>query len=486
MDFGGSSGRSMLGTFDGEKVVLEELSRFPDFFVEINGICYWDIFMMLKKIEEALEIAKKRASEAGSNLVSIGIDAWGTDYCLLDKSGNPLGTAVCERNTQGIGRKTVTDLIGREKLYYSTGTHSLNGNTLFQLYERKLREDPQLSSADSFLMLPDLLGYFLTGVKKTEYSDAATSMILDTAAGKWNTEILKKLGLPSDMCPEIVRAGTQKWPLLPQWQKSLKTEDISYVPVFTHDTASAVSAIPYKKGQAFASSGTWTIMGMVSDRLIINKEAMEYNFANSALFDDLYKLHRDFMGMWMISGCRNEWEKQGIHLSWDDITKAAGEAEPFRTIIDVDEPDFFNSGNMLEKLESYCRRTGQEMPDSIGAVSRCVYEGLVLRYMRTMDELRKASKEEMTSLRIIGGGGNNFFLDQLLADALEMPVTAGPSEAAAIGNVLSQMLADHGIGSAEEGWKIAESSFETVCFKPKASEGWKDFYSKYKKLAGLI
>ena len=484
MDFGGSSGRGILGTYDGHQIHMEELIRFPDYFVEINDICYWDTFMMLKKIEEAMESAERKTAEQGGDLVSIGIDAWGTDYGLLDKEGNPLGTAICERNTKGIGRKTVTKLIGKEELYNRTGTHSLNGNTLFQLYERKQREDSQLFHASLFLMLPDLLGYFLTGVKKTEYSDAATTMILDTEKQKWNTEFLEVLGLPKDLCPAIVRAGTERWPLLPGWQRKTRKEKLFYVPVLTHDTASAVSVIPYRENQAFASSGTWTIMGMTGKKQIRNRQAMKYNFASSELVNGLYKIHRDFMGMWMISGCRNEWIKQGNTLTWDDITAAAKEAEPFSIIIDVDEPDFFNSGNMLEKLERFCEKTGQKLPDSVGGLSRCVYEGIVLRYMRTMEELTEITGETITSLRIIGGGSNNRFLNQLLADALEMPVTAGPSEAASIGNVMMQMYADGAIESLEEGYEIVERSFPSETFVPETSYGWKEFYQKYKVLTG--
>lgn len=478
MDYGGTSGRAILGRYDGRVLKLQEILRFPNYFTEINGICYWDSLMMYHKLKEAVLTAKRICD--GEEPVSIGIDGWGTDYGFLDRSGNPNGYAVCERNTMGIGRREVQRLIGAKQLYHRTGIHSLNGNTIFQLYERKMRKDTAMQAAGTLLLLPDLLGYFLTGKKVSEYSNAATTMILDVETSQWNLDIIRQLELPDDIFPSVIMAGEYVYSLQQSVRKELNVRDMKYVPVLTHDTASAIAAIRYQLGVAFCSSGTWSIMGMVSEELLVNDTAMKYNFCSSRFGEKQYKIHRDFMGMWMISKCREEWHQQGKLLEWDDITAAAAEAEAFTTFVDVDELQFFNTGNMLEKIADYCRRTKQPVPQSIGAVSRCVYESIALRYRRTFEELQEIAGTELTALHIVGGGSRNHLMNQFVADAIGKPVIAGLTEAACTGNLLIQMMADEQIHRLEEGWDIVDASFESDIFEPINTEKWDDFYSYYK------
>lgn len=480
MDYGGSSGRGMLGTYDGEKIALLELLRFPDYYVEINRICYWDTYMMFQKLKEAIAAAGARCEDTA--LVSVGIDTWGTDYGLLDSAGNPIGTAVCERNTEGVGKREVSKLVGEEELYRMTGTHSLNGNTLFQLYERKLRRDISLEYAGTLLMLPDLLGYFLTGRIMGEYSNAATTMILDTASEKWNKGLLRQLGLPDGIFPQVVHGGVVSLPVKRRILEELQLSGIQYTPVLSHDTASAIAAVPHISGQAFCSSGTWSIMGMVTKNLLINETARKYNFASSWLWGGLYKTHRDFMGMWILSQCKKEWEASGKEYTWDDIVREAAAAKKFQTIIDVDREEFFNGGNMREKISSYCRQTHQKEPEGIGQISRCLYESLALRYRRTLRELEEITGERITSLRIIGGGSKNRFFNQMAADALGITVVAGPSEAACLGNVLMQMIADGQMKSLEEGWEVAKRSFPVETYDPKDTKGWQEHSERYREL----
>lgn len=480
MDYGGTSGRAILGRYDGKVLTLEEILRFPNYFTEINGICYWDPLMMYHKLKEAVRLAKSKCQ--GEEPVSIGIDGWGTDYGLLDRSGHPIGNAVCERNTMGVGRGEVQKLIGAEQLYRRTGTHSLNGNTIFQLYERKMRNDTALQAAGTLLMLPDLLGYYLTGKKVSEYSNAATTMILDAKTSQWNLDIVKQLGLPEDIFAPVVSAGEYVYPLQQSVRKELDIRDMKYVPVLTHDTASAIAAIRYQPGEAFCSSGTWSIMGMVTEELLVNDAAMKYNFCSSRFRENQYKIHRDFMGMWMISKCREEWQQQGKQLKWDDITGAAAKAEAFTSFVDVDEPPFFNTGSMHEKIADYCRRIKQPVPQGIGAVSRCVYESIALRYRRTFEELQEIAGRELTALHIVGGGSRNRFMNQLTADAIGKPVIAGPTEAACTGNILVQMMADGQIHRLEEGWDIVDASFESERFEPVNPERWDSFYRYYKNV----
>lgn len=481
MDYGGSSGRGILGHYDGEKLILEEVNRFPVFFVEINGICYWDTFMMLQNLKESLKTAGQKCRNK-TELVSVGIDTWGTDYGLLDGQGNPIGTSVCERNTQGAGRKAVTEKIGEKVLYEKTGTHFLDGNTLFQLYERKLREDSGLEYAGTLLMLPDLLGYFLTGECFSEYSDAVTSMLLDVESETWNVDILEKLGLPADIYPKVIHGGEKSFSVKKELLEELHLKGINYTPVLSHDTASAIAAVPHVPGQAFCSSGTWSIMGVVTKEPPAKDRARQYNFASSKFGNSFYKTHRDFMGMWMITQCKREWEAEGRKYSWEEITDAAAKAEEFAAVIDVDRSEFFNVGNMHGKIERYLARTGQRMPQGMGALSRCIYESLALRYRRTARQLQEISGEKITSLCIVGGGSRNRFLNQLIADAVEVPVIAGPSEAACIGNILMQMKADGQIQTLEEGWKIAENSFEKEVFLPDGTQDWESYDRKYQSI----
>ena len=307
-------------------------------------------------------------------------------------------------------------------------------------------------------------------------------MLLDAESETWNVDILEKLGLPVDIYPKVIHGGEKSFSVKKELLEELHLKGINYTPVLSHDTASAITAIPYVSGQAFCSSGTWSIMGMVTEEPPAKDRARQYNFASSKFGNGLYKTHRDFMGMWMITQCKKEWEAEGRKYSWEEITDAAAKAEEFAAVIDVDRPEFFNVGNMHGKIERHLARTGQRMPQGVGALSRCIYESLAFRYRRTTRQLQEISGEKITSLRIVGGGSRNRFLNQLVADAVGIPVIAGPSEAACIGNILMQMKADSQIQTLEEGWKIAENSFEKEVFLPDGTQDWESYDRKYQSI----
>lgn len=485
MDFGASTGRGILGRFDGSTIVLEEVCRFSNFFVNLNGTYYWDVLRQIHEIKNALRASRK--SLAGEKLSGIGIDTWGTDYGLIDENGQLLGNVRCMRNADARISEEVAAKVGAEQLFKRTGIQTIYGNTLFQLYERVKKRDPAILNAAKMLMLPDLLAYFLTGQMATEYTMASTSMLLEPNTRSWDVELAESLGIPGHIFPEVttVRKGNG-WELLPEVKEETGFSALSYFPVATHDTASAVVAAPLGEGEAFCSSGTWSLMGIIVDRPVLTEECRRENFSNEGAVDGRIRLLKNIMGMWLLQQCMPQWEQAGKQLPWSAVVEMARAAQPFRSFIDAEEPQFYNAGDMIEKIQEYCRRTGQPVPETVGEIALCIYESLAMRYRQTIEKLEHLHGQPIRALRIVGGGSQNALLNQFAANAMGRPVHAGAVEAASAGNILAQAVATGELSGLAEIGDIVERSFPSHTYFPQQESVWKEQYERFLGLTGTF
>ncbi|MFV0361829.1 MAG: rhamnulokinase [Suipraeoptans sp.] len=480
MDFGASTGRGILGSFDGYQLELKEVHRFENYHINQNGVLFWDIYRLFHEIICTIKVVRKELGE--NSLCSIGIDTWGTDYGLLDKNGQLLGNVRCMRDTDGKAVEEVVSRVGAKKIFDITGLQTLPGNTIFQLFERLQKKDPALMFADKMLMLPDLLGYFLTGVKKEEYTIATTSMCYNPRIKDWDYNLIEDIGLPTSIFTQISYPGEERIPLLPELEKQLSTRGLHYVNVGTHDTASAVAATPLEANELFCSSGTWSLMGVEIDEVIINEDVNKWNFTNEGTVDGKFRLLKNIIGMWLIQECMKEWKDMGLNLSWDEVVLQASVVKPFESFLDTDIPELYNAGNMIKKIQTYCRRTGQKVPYSVGELARCIYESIAMRYRLTKEQLSKIMGKEFTALRIVGGGCQNEMLNQFAANVLDLPVYSGPVEAASVGNLLLQCVADGQIKKFCDIREVVKQSFEIKIFNPQDTELWEDGYGRYCKI----
>ena len=475
-DLGASNGRAILGQFDGEKITMHELHRFENNYIEMNGVFYWDTPYLFNQLKQGL--LKFKQGNYGQ-LDAFGIDTWGVDYGLLDKNGHLNGVPRSYRLGTQEDIDAVKEKIPAEVLYSRTGIDtSLTFNTLYQLYRRVREEDSALLTADTMLLTPDLLGYFLTGAKGTEYTIATTTQLYNPTTQDWDWETIETLGIPKHIFTKIDKTGTIRGHLRPELCQELDLNPAAFVAVGSHDTASAVAAIPGTGSFAFCSSGTWSLFGAEMDKPDLSIDAAQAGFSKEGTIQGTYRPLRTIIGMWIIQECRRDWIKNGINISWDGVVEEARNAEPLRSIIDPDSPEFYAGGNMEKKIQEFCRKTGQPVPETIGQVARCVYESLALKYRHALEGLEKMKGQRIDSLNIVGGPINNRFLDQLIADSLDRTVVTGPVEGAAIGNLLTQAMALGDIRDLEHLRQVVRNSEAVETWTPNHTAAWEAAYQK--------
>ncbi len=475
-DLGASNGRAILGQFDGEKITMKELHRFENNYIEMNGIFYWDTPYLFKQLKEGL-LAFKQGGYG--ELDAFGIDTWGVDFGLLDKNGHLVGVPRSYRLGTQEDIDAVKEKISADTLYSRTGIDtSLTFNTLYQLYRRKREGDVALENAETMLLTPDLLGYFLTGEKGTEYTIATTTALYDPTTKDWDRQTIKELGLPEKIFTKIDKTGTIRGHLRPELCEEIGLNPAAFVVVGSHDTASAVAAIPGQGSFAFCSSGTWSLFGAEMDQPDLSPEASAAGFSNEGTIQGTYRPLRTIIGMWIIQECRRDWIKNGLNISWDEVVQQAQQAEPLRSIIDPDSPEFYAGGNMEKKIQDFCRNSGQPVPETVGQVARCIYESLALKYRHALEGLEKMKGQRIDSLNIVGGPINNKFLDQLIADSLDRQVVTGPIEGAAIGNLLTQAMALGDIRDLDELRQVVRNSEAVEIWTPNHTEDWETAYEK--------
>ncbi|WP_298482069.1 rhamnulokinase family protein [uncultured Chloroflexus sp.] len=468
VDIGASGGRVILGRWDGSRLALDELHRFPNGMVERDGHLFWDADRLWREVQHGLH--QYSQNEHVSLLTSIGIDTWAVDYGLLDAQGVLIGDPYAYRDPRNEGiAGQIDQLIPPEELYERTGLQRLPFNTLYQLYAE--RQGERLARAATMLLIPDLFHYWLTGQRVAEYTNATTTMFLDARQRVWATDLLVRLGLPPHILPPLVMPGTRLGPLRPELQADLGwPASVTVVAVGTHDTASAVAAVPHLDAQsAYISSGTWSLVGVERTEPLINDAARQLNVTNEGGVYGTIRLLKNVSGLWLLQECQRRWQEEGLLLTWDAIVAQAAVASPRRSLIDPDAPEFLAVGDMPARIRDYCRRTGQPVPETVGEIVRCCLDSLALRYQQVIDALADLTGQTITTVRIVGGGSQNALLCQLTANACRRPVVAGPTEGTALGNILVQAIAMGYLPDLATARQVAAASVTQQRYEPQAA-----------------
>ncbi len=482
-DFGASSGRAILGGYENGKITLKEVHRFSNDPVEVNGTFHWDVLRLFYEIKQGILKAK-----AAGGFESIGIDTWGVDFGLIDKNGRLLSNPVHYRDRRTEGAVAHSEkYISNDRLYAVSGIQFMEFNTVFQLMALKEKDPAQLAAADRLLFMPDLLSYFLTGEKVCEYSIATTSGMVDLAANDWSDEILSAFGYPKGLFGRLVKPGTVIGALKPALAEELGVPETPVIAVCGHDTQSAVTAVPtLQKDFAFISSGTWSLFGTEPDAPCAGERARKCNFTNEGGCDYTTAFLKNICGLWLIQESRRQWKREGRELSFAALETAAMAAKPFASFIDPDAPDFARPGNLPARIRAFCERTNQPVPADEGAVVRCIYESLALKYRAVFEQLSWCIEKTFGSINIVGGGSQDNTLNQMTANACGVPVYAGPTEATVLGNVAVQLISLGELGSVAEARKTIAGSFELGHFAPTDEAQWNEAYERYKKIVNGI
>lgn len=479
-DFGASSGRAMLGTFDGNKMSIQEIHRFSNDPETINGSYYWDIIRLFHEIKAGLLKAKDYGGYE-----SVGIDTWGVDFGLLDQAGRLVGNIFHYRDARNepAAHDFLEHVISMEELYRRTGIQYAPFNTIFQLYAMKTQQPYLLDPAEHLLFLPDLFNYFLTGKIHTDYSDASTSGLLDVRKKDWDWDLIDKLGIPRRIFSAISPSGEVVGTFSKEICEELMIDPAKVISVASHDTASAVAAVPStEKDTVYISCGTWSLFGTELDEPNTSDEARECNLTNEGGYHGKIRFLKNIMGTWLIQQSRRYWNRQGHNLSYDDLEQMAGACTPFQSMIDVDDPLFLAPGDIPVRVQEYCRRTGQPVPQSIGEIMQCIYGSIALRYRYTFDHLKQITGKEYTCIHMVGGGIQDQTLCQLAADTCGVKVVAGPIEATVVGNIMVQLIANGAVESLEKAREIVKASFDCKTYLPnESSPVCKMAYLQYRK-----
>lgn len=479
-DFGAESGRAMLASFDGERIALQEAHRFANVPVRVRGSLHWDALRLFDEIKRGL----MQIARAHRELAGIGLDTWGVDFALLGRDEELLGNPFHYRDERTIGMMdAVFQRVPRETVFDHTGIQFMEINTLYQLFAMKSQNAPALENATTFLMMPDLFNFWLTGRKACEFSDATTTQIYDPRAKRWAFDLLKALALPTDMFPEIITPGTVLGPLDAQVAQDVGVQNVTVVAPACHDTGSAVAAVPAQTdAHAWISSGTWSVLGANVREPVINAASLRFNFTNEGGVNDTFRLSKNLSGLWIVQECRRAWRSAGEELSYADLVSLAERAPAFRSLIDPDDSLFLRPGDMPARIAEYCADTNQPVPQDHGAVIRCALESLALKYRVQLERLEMLLDTTLDAVHIVGGGTQNKLLSQFAADATGKHVITGPIEATALGNVLMQMLALGHIESLAQGRQVIRQSFDVLTFEPQAGAAWDDAYGRFLNL----
>ena len=482
IDLGASSGRGIIGSYNGSVITLDEIHRFPNDPVHAAGGFWWDTLRLLHEIKTAI----LNSTHAGG-VETIGIDTWGVDYGYLDKSGALLSNPYHYRDSR---TDNITDYVfGKlpwEELYGVTGIQSMNFNTVYQL-AADLRDRPWIAEkADKLLFMPDLLGYFLTGEKRSEYTIASTGAVLDAVKRDFAFPMLEKIGIRSDIFCPITEPGAALGALL-SGVKEETGSDARVINIASHDTASAVLSVP-AEGEDFLyiSSGTWSLMGIESKVPVISDASRTYGFTNEGGAFGTYRILKNIMGLWLEQESRRQWKREGISVSFDELSAMALASKPLQSIINPDDEMFSPAGDMPGRIREYCRRTGQHVPENMGEIVRCIFESLSLRYRWTAEKLEALTGRKYPVINIVGGGTKEEMLSQFAADASGRVVCAGPVEATALGNISMQLIAAGELSDVAEARKVIRSSFEIKTYQPDTASraAWDDGYARFLKLIG--
>ncbi len=476
-DLGAESGRAIIGHLRDRTLQLREAARFPNKMMLLTGTWRWNVFRLY---EEMLGALRRCAAEMAAPPSSVGVDTWGVDFGLLGSDGSLLGLPFAYRDERTLGiMEKVFSRIPRDRIYALTGIQFLRFNSLFQLYAMRQAGSPLLDQARDLLFIPDLFHFFLTGNKATEFSYATTSQLFNPASRAWESEIFSHLELPLPLMQPVIEPGSMIGALRADLAREAGLEEIPVVAVATHDTASAVAAIPAEgAGWAYISSGTWSLMGVEVETPIIHDRARELNFTNEGGVAGTFRFLKNITGLWLLQACRRTWN-EGAPATYEELEQAAEGAAAFRSLVDPDDEAFLNPQDMPHAIREYCRRTAQAVPDAIPAVVRCILESLALKYRYVLDQLRSLSPQPIERIHIIGGGSRNRVLCQFTANACGLPVIAGPAEATAAGNILVQALCRKEVEDLADLRRIVRRSFRPTVFEPQDTGEWHNALARF-------
>ncbi|MCA9064787.1 MAG: rhamnulokinase, partial [Planctomycetaceae bacterium] len=441
VDLGAESGRVMAGKFDGKHVSLEQLHRFGNGPVQIGGTLRWNLVGLWKEIQDGLRAAA--AAIGRDQIASVGVDTWGVDFVLMNRNDELLGQPWNYRDsrTEGMLQKAF-QRVPRAEIFAQTGLQFMQINSLYQLLAMCERDPELVSQAERYLMIPDFFHWCLCGSRVVEFTNATTSQMLNAATRDWAFEMLRKFEIPTGMFPQLVTPGTVLGSLRGEVAQSTGLGKLPVVTPATHDTGSAVAAVPTantgRADWAYISSGTWSLMGVEVQNAILTEQALKRNVTNEGGIDGTYRLLKNIMGLWLVQRCKLAFEARGRSLDYSELTQLAAAAEPYRSIVDPDRQEFLGPPDMTEAIAAECRRTGQPIPETEGQFVRCALESLALKYRMVLGWMEELTGTPVQVIHVVGGGCRNALLNQLTADACGRPVIAGPVEATALGNVLVQ------------------------------------------------
>ena len=477
-DLGATSGRTVLGTLSDGELRIRELTRFPNRILPLGGHFYWNIFSLYEQLCEGL----RAAAREGIEITSVGIDTWGVDFAFVGSDGSLLGMPYAYRDphTEGAPAEYFAKVLSRREVYARTGIQIMPFNSLYQLYALHKKGASQLAAAAKLLFMPDALSYLLTGSMVTEYTIASTSQLLNPRTKRIEARLLEKMGLSPELFPPIVMPGHRIGTLRAELAAACGLPQLPVIAVAGHDTASAVAAVPAADERfAYLSSGTWSLMGIEVREPFINELTERYNFTNEGGVEGTTRLLKNITGMWILEQCLRKWKDEGRDYTYPEIVKMATGAAPFRTMIDPDDASFAAPGDMPAAIRAYCERTGQPAPGNDSAMIRAIFESLALKYRFVLDRFRSLAPFEIERLHVIGGGSKNALLNQFTADSLGIPVTAGPSEATAVGNIMLQARAAGCVGTLQEMRTLIARCIPVEEFTPGDTAAWDAAYTRF-------
>jgi len=475
VDLGAESGRVFRARLNGGRLSLEEVHRFPNVPVRLPDGLYWDALHLLQEVERGL-------AAAGGNPASIGVDSWAVDFGLL-AGGRLLSSPRHYRDPYTDG--TVEEAcrrVPKEEIYRTTGIQFLQINTLCQLLA--LEGSPLMEAAETLLMIPDLMNYWLCGETACEETNASTTQLYDPSKRSWARGLMERLGISERIFPDLVPPATTLGRLLPHVREETGLGEVPVVTVASHDTASAVAAVPAEtESFAYVSSGTWSLVGVELPSPVMSEEAMEANFTNEAGFGGRARFLKNVMGLWLLQECRREWARRGKVYSYEELCRLAGEAPPGGALVDPDDPLFLTPGDMTGRIERFCAKSGQKPPEGVGEVCRCIFESLALKQALVIEEAAGITGRDLEVVHVVGGGSQNELLCRMTAETSGLPVVSGPVEATAAGNALVQAYAAGEVESLARMREVVARSFGLRLYEPQEPERWHALKERFVKIA---
>jgi rhamnulokinase len=483
VDLGAQSGRVAVGRFDGERLRVTEVHRFTNVPVRTRDTLNWDILRVYRDVLDGLRAA---AREAG-HVDSVAVDSWGVDFALIDSRGRLVQNPVHYRDARRARAMdgVLTQIPARE-LYDRTGIQLMPINTVFELGAMAAEADPALDAAATMLLIPDLLHYWLCGASTSEFTNATTTQCFDPYTGGWAADLLERLDVPTRLLPDVVQPGTRLAPLSHAVAEETRLRDAEVVAVATHDTGSAVAAVPFRQpGSVFISAGTWSLVGLELQAPVISDASFAANLTNEGGVDGTFRLLRNVTGLWLIHECRRVWAREGQEHSFDQLVALANDAPALQSFIDPNDAAFDDPGDMPARVRAFCAHTGQPEPVEPGPIVRCILESLALKHAQTIEVLASVTGASPREIHVVGGGARNELLCRSTADAAGLPVIAGPEEATLLGNLVVQAMALGEISSLAEGRELISASVVPTAYEPQETSKWQEARERFAEAVAL-